>query len=108
MVNLNEQQIQTFYSKTEFDPRLPIKKGKSKRSKSAEEFVTAFKKVIGLQLFSWVGRLVEGYRKEGMNMEDGEMRGQDIHKKLTMLSNERQRTQTESMGFKSEEHDSMQ
>ena len=51
---------------------------------------------------------MEGYRREGMNMEDGEMRGQDIQKKLTMLSNERQRTQTESMGFKSEEHDSMQ
>ena len=76
--------------------------------KVVEEFITAFKKVIGLQLFSWVPRLVEGYRREGMNMEDGEVKGQDIHKKLTMLSNERQRTQTESLGFKSEEHDSMQ
>lgn len=27
LVNLNEQYIQTFYAKTEFDPRLPIKKG---------------------------------------------------------------------------------
>lgn len=27
LVNLNEQIIHTFYAKTEFDPRLPIKKG---------------------------------------------------------------------------------
>ena len=29
LVNLNEQVIHTFYAKTEFDPRLPIKKGNS-------------------------------------------------------------------------------
>jgi hypothetical protein len=28
LVNLNEQIIHTFYAKTEFDPRLPIKKSK--------------------------------------------------------------------------------
>ena len=28
LVNLNEQIIHTFYAKTEFDPRLPIKKGR--------------------------------------------------------------------------------
>jgi hypothetical protein len=72
-----------------------------------EEFVTAFKKVSNLPLFTWVVKLIEGYEKEGMNMDDGEVRASDIHKKLTMISNEKARNETENMGFTASEHDNM-
>lgn len=50
---------------------------------------------------------MEGYDKENMNMDDFNIRASDIHKKLTMISNERVRTETENMGFDSSEHDNM-
>ncbi|CDW76980.1 ubiquitin carboxyl-terminal hydrolase 15 [Stylonychia lemnae] len=99
LVDINEQQIQTFYAKTEFDPRLPIKR---------EEFVSAFKKVQNLPLFTWVKQMIDGYSKENMNMDDSIAKASDFSKKLTVLSNERSRTETENLGFDTTEFDSMQ
>ncbi len=59
---------------------------------NTEEFMAAFRKVSNLPLFTWVLRLVEGYERDGMNMDDSDARASDIHKKLTMISNERART----------------
>lgn len=43
-----------------------------------------------------------------MNMDDINAKPTDLSKKLTMLSNERARTETESLGFNSQEYDNMQ
>jgi hypothetical protein len=54
-----------------------------------------------------VVKLIEGYEKEGMNMDDAEVRASDIYKKLTMISNEKARSETENLGFTASEHDNM-
>lgn len=41
-------------------------------------------------------------------MDETSVKAADLTKKLTMLSNERARNETESMGFDSTEYDNMQ
>lgn len=118
IVQMNEQQIQSFYARTEIDPRAPINKGKDIKSKYnktlylllfIEEFVSNFKKVANLPLFTWVPHLVDGYNKEGMNIdEEYHSKAGELQRKLTTISNDRVRNETETMGFTSDEYDSMQ
>lgn len=97
LINQNEQLVHSFYAKTEFDPRLPIRK---------DDFVSVFKKVQSLPLFTWVPKLIDGYRRDYMNMDEG--RSVDFTKRLTMIQHERSRTETEKLGFSSMEHENMQ
>ena len=68
--------------------------------------MAVFKKVQNLPMFTWVPKLVEGYNRDCMNMDEG--RQVDIMKRLTIIQHERARTEAERLGFTSEEHDSMQ
>jgi hypothetical protein len=45
--------------------------------------------------------MIDGYTKESMNMDDSNVKAADFSKKLTVLSNERTRTETENLGFDS-------
>jgi len=69
--------------------------------------VSTFRKVSNLPMFTWVPKLIDGYDHESMNMDQDNDKVSNLQKKLTMISNERIRTETESMGFNSEEHDNM-
>ena len=65
-----------------------------------------FKKVHQLPLFTWIPKLVEGYNKEHMNMDDGHTT--DLARRLTIIQKERTRNESEKLGFDSSEHDNMQ
>ena len=56
-----------------------------------------FKKIKGLSIFAWVPELVGGYRNAIMNLDD--TRQSLVNRRLTILLNERQRTETEQLGF---------
>jgi hypothetical protein len=75
---------------------------------SIDEFVSAFKKVNALPLFTWVPKLIEGYSKDNMNMDESGARSLDMVRKLTVIQNDKTRSETESMGFVSTEYDNMQ
>ena len=68
--------------------------------------MSAFKKVHSLPLFTWVPKLVEGYSHDNMNMDDGKTT--DLTRKLTAIQNEKQKTETEKLGFDAIENDNMQ
>jgi hypothetical protein len=59
-------------------------------------------------MFTWVPKLVEGYNRDCMNIDEGNVRSVDLRKRLTIIQNERARTETQMLGFTSEEHDNMQ
>lgn len=65
-----------------------------------------FKKVHQLPLFTWVPKLVEGYNKDHMNMDEGKTT--DITRRLTIIQHERTKTESEKLGFDASEHDNMQ
>lgn len=74
-INQNEQMVHSFYAKTEFDPRLPIKR---------EDFVAVFNKVKNLPMFTWVLDLVGGYnKKDCLNIDEG--RSVDVMRRLTVI-----------------------
>jgi hypothetical protein len=60
-----------------------------------------------LEIFTWVPRLVEGYSRECMNMDEGGS-SVDLKKRLTMIQSEKAKNEAERMGFTSEEHEGMQ
>ncbi len=60
-----------------------------------------------LALFTWVPKLVEGYSIEHMNMDESSIKSSDVTRKLTMIQNDKTKTETESMGFESNEYDNM-
>jgi hypothetical protein len=67
--------VHSFYAKTEFDPRLPIKR---------DDFVAVFNKVKNLPMFTWVLDLVEGYnKKDCLNIDEG--RSVDVMRRLTVI-----------------------
>jgi ribosomal protein L14E/L6E/L27E len=70
-----------------------------------DEFVAVFNKVYDLPIFSWVPKLVEGYQKKTMNIDDS--KAADMVRRLTVISKERTKIETESMGFDSSEYDNM-
>ena len=70
--------------------------------------MSAFKRVSNLPLFTWLITLIDGYNKENMNIDDTAIKHTSISKQLTMMSNERNKTESEKLGFSSKEHDSMQ
>ena len=70
-----------------------------------EEFVKAFKKVKDFPIFNWLPKLVEGYSKENMNIDDS--RTSDLARRLTSISNEKQKFEVESMGFDSKESENL-
>jgi hypothetical protein len=99
--------VHSFYAKTEFDPRLPIKKGKLIGFNQIEDFLAVFKRVQNLPMFTWVPALVDGYNKDDcLNIEEG--RSVETMRRLTMIQNERARNEAEKLGFTSAEHDNMQ
>ena len=107
LINYNEQMVHSFYAKTEYDPRLPIKKGNLIGINQLEDFLAVFKRVQNLPMFSWVPALVDGYNKEDcLNIEEG--RSVETMRRLTMIQNERARNEAEKLGFTSSEHDNMQ
>ena len=65
-----------------------------------------FKKVQQLPIFSWVPQMINGYPKETMNMD--ESKGVDFMRRLTSISYDRTKSETEEMGFNSQEYDNMQ
>jgi hypothetical protein len=75
--------VHSFYAKTEFDPRLPIKR---------EDFVAVFNKVKNLPMFTWVLDLVGGYnKKDCLNIDEG--RSVDVMRRLTVIQHERARNE---------------
>jgi hypothetical protein len=52
--------------------------------------------------------LIEGYNKDEMNIDEHVVRSMSLQKQLTALSQEKTKSETESLGFTSDEHDSMQ
>lgn len=118
MIQQNEQLVHSFYAKTEFDPRVPIRRGISKLPpfitypSLIEDFIGVFKKVHKLEMFTWVPRLVEGYRRDCMNMDDSlhaSGRGSvDLKMRLTLIQSEKARSEAERMGFAPGEHEAMQ
>ena len=58
-----------------------------------------------MDLFKWVPKLIEGYKKNSMNMDDSH--SADMVRRLTVISKERNKIETEKMGFDSTEHDNM-
>ncbi len=97
-INQNEQLVHSFYAKTEFDPRLPIRK---------EDFIAVFKKVQNLPMFTWVLKLIDGYNeKDCLNIDEGH--SVDVMRRLTVIQHERARNEAQQLGFKSSEHDNMQ
>lgn len=96
----NEQLVHSFYAKTEFDPRLPIKR---------EDFLQVFKKVQMTPLFAWVPRLVDGYNEaDCLNVDESQQFMSAENRRLTVIQKERERKEAEQMGFTREEHDNMQ
>ncbi len=100
--------VHSFYAKTEFDPRLPIRRGiLTYINLLIEDFLAVFKKVQSLPMFTWLTELVEGYNKDDcLNIEEG--RSFDTMRRLTVIQNERVRSEAEKLGFTSQEHDNMQ
>jgi hypothetical protein len=67
--------VNTFYAKTEFDPRLPIKR---------DDFIAVFKKVQSLPMFTWILEMVQGYnKKDCLNID--ESRSVDVMRRLTVI-----------------------
>lgn len=53
-------------------------------------------------------KLVSGFTFDYLNIDDGKSQpGTDVVRRLTVVSNERTWTETESLGFDSEEYESM-
>lgn len=71
-----------------------------------EEFVKAFRKVKDFPIFNWLPKLVDGYSKEYMNIDDS--RTSDLARRLTSISNEKSKAEVESMGFDSHESENLQ
>ena len=71
-----------------------------------DDFVKVFKKVQKLPMFSWVPQIINGFPKESMNLD--ESKGSDLLRRLTVISNERAKNETEQMGFNSQEYENMQ
>jgi hypothetical protein len=94
--------VHSFYAKTEFDPRLPIKRGTliNLLNLNLEDFLAVFKKVQNLPMFNWIPSLVDGYNKDDcLNIDEG--RSLDNMRRLTMIQNERARNEAEKLGFTS-------
>lgn len=70
------------------------------------DFIKVYKKVQTLPIFSWVPHIIKGYNKGCMNMDDN--KGNDFGRRLTVISNERAKNETEQMGFNSQEYANMQ
>ena len=57
-------------------------------------------------MFKWVPKLVHGYKQEYFNIDDGKTHT-EVVRRLTVVSNEKSKTLTQSMGFDDEEYESM-
>lgn len=70
-----------------------------------DEFVISFVKVFNLPLFDWIPKLIDGYKKARTNFDDS--KGAEMVRRLTIISKERAKIETEKLGFDSTEYDSM-
>lgn len=50
-----------------------------------DDFVAVFRKVQNLPMFTWVPKLVEGYNRDCMNIDEGNVRSVDLRKRLTII-----------------------
>jgi hypothetical protein len=57
-------------------------------------------------LFDWIPKLIDGYKKARTNFDDS--KGAEMVRRLTVISKERAKIETEKLGFDSTEYDSMQ
>ena len=55
---------------------------------SLDDFESAFKKVHNLSMFTWVPKLIEGYSRNNMNMDETS-KSIDFSRRLTLISHER-------------------
>ena len=55
---------------------------------SVHNFESAFKKVHNLSMFTWVPKLIEGYSRNNMNMDETS-KSIDFSRRLTLISHER-------------------
>ncbi len=58
-------------------------------------------------MFTWVPKLVDGYDRNCLNIDESG-KSVDLSKRLTMIQNERTKSEAERLGLSSQEHDNMQ
>ena len=57
-----------------------------------EEFIASFAKAKDLPMFSWMTKIINGYKREFLNID--EQKASDITRRLTSISNERFKVET--------------
>lgn len=58
-----------------------------------------------MPLFTWVPKVVDGFKKSSNNFDDS--KGAEMVRRLTIISKERTKIETEKLGFDTAEFESM-